>query len=86
MGLVKELKELREDRLLSYVFDQRDLRIRVCPLDYLHSVMEAFRQQSNSRVHGERGYCSVNPGTVHLKAAKMPWTTYAPAVVSDPRS
>ncbi|POM75456.1 Hypothetical protein PHPALM_7441 [Phytophthora palmivora] len=32
----------------------------------------------------ERGYGSVNPGTVHRKAAKKPRTTYAPAV--DPKS
>ncbi|POM73375.1 Hypothetical protein PHPALM_9783, partial [Phytophthora palmivora] len=40
---VQELKELREDRLLSYVLDQRDLRIVFAHLvakRQLHSVME----------------------------------------------
>ncbi|POM62781.1 hypothetical protein PHPALM_28013 [Phytophthora palmivora] len=60
LEMVQELKELREDRLLSYILDQRDLRIGFA-------------------------HCSVNPGTVHRKAAKKPRTTYGPAVV-DPRS
>ncbi|POM77012.1 Hypothetical protein PHPALM_5674, partial [Phytophthora palmivora] len=44
---VQELKELREDRLLSCVFDQRDLRIEFAHLiakRQLHSVMEGLRQ------------------------------------------
>ncbi|POM57535.1 ATP-binding cassette (ABC) Superfamily [Phytophthora palmivora] len=44
---VQELKELREDRLLSYVLDQRDLRIEFAHLiakRQLHSVMEGLRQ------------------------------------------
>ncbi|KAB5587394.1 hypothetical protein CTheo_9170 [Ceratobasidium theobromae] len=84
---VQELKELREDRLLSYVLDQRDLRIEFAHLiakRQLHSVMEGLRQQSKSSAQDERGYGSVNPGTVHRKAAKKPRTTYAPAV--DPKS
>ncbi|POM58255.1 Hypothetical protein PHPALM_37126 [Phytophthora palmivora] len=82
---VQELKELREDRLLSYVLDQRDLRIEFAHLiakRQLHSVMEGLRH-----AHDERGYGSVNPGIVHSKAAKKPRTTYPPPViVSDPRS
>ncbi|POM60919.1 hypothetical protein PHPALM_30158, partial [Phytophthora palmivora] len=84
---VQELKELREDRLLSYVLDHRDLRIEFVHLiakRQLHSVMEGLRQQSKSSAQDERGYGSVNPGTVHRKAAKKPRTTYAPAV--DPKS
>ncbi|POM75075.1 ATP-binding cassette (ABC) Superfamily [Phytophthora palmivora] len=68
---VQELKELREDRLLSYVLDQHDLSIEFAHLiakRQLHSVMEGHRQQSKS-AHDGRGY----------------GTTYAPAVV-DPRS
>ncbi|POM69645.1 ABC Superfamily [Phytophthora palmivora] len=83
---VQELKELREDRLLSYVLDQRDLRIEFAHLianQQLHSVMEGLRQQSMSSAQAKRGYGSVNPGTVHRKAAKKPRTTYAPAV--DPK-
>ncbi|POM79849.1 Hypothetical protein PHPALM_2385, partial [Phytophthora palmivora] len=85
---VQELKELREDRLLSYVLDQRDLRIEFAHLiakRQLHSVMEGLRQQSMSSAQDERGYGSVNPGTLHRKAAKKPRTTYAP-VVADPKS
>ncbi|POM81646.1 Hypothetical protein PHPALM_353 [Phytophthora palmivora] len=84
---VQELKELREDRLLSYVLDHRDLRIvfaHVIAKRQLHSVMEGLRHQSKSGAQDERGYGSVNPGTVHRKAAKKPRTTYAPAV--DPKS
>ncbi|POM80269.1 LOW QUALITY PROTEIN: Hypothetical protein PHPALM_1917 [Phytophthora palmivora] len=86
--MVQELKELQEDRLLSYVLGQRDLRIEFAHLiakRQLHSVMEGLRQQSKSSAQDERGYGSVNPGTVHRKAAKKPRTTYAPAV-ADPRS
>ncbi|POM59524.1 ATP-binding cassette (ABC) Superfamily [Phytophthora palmivora] len=38
-----------------------------------------------SPAQDERGYGSVNTGTVHRKAAKKPRTTYAPAV-ADPKS
>ncbi|POM70621.1 ATP-binding cassette (ABC) Superfamily [Phytophthora palmivora] len=75
---VQEFKELREDRLLSYVLDQRDLRIEFPHLiakRQLHSVMKRLRQQSKLKM---------SAGTVHRKAAKKPRTTYAPAV--DPKS
>ncbi|POM67604.1 ATP-binding cassette (ABC) Superfamily, partial [Phytophthora palmivora] len=49
------------------------------PWRQLHSVMEGLRQQSKSSAQDERGYGSVNPGTVHRKASKKPRTTYAPA-------
>ncbi|POM63374.1 LOW QUALITY PROTEIN: ATP-binding cassette (ABC) Superfamily [Phytophthora palmivora] len=84
---VQELKELREDRLLSYVLDHRNLRIEFAHLiakRQLHSVMEGLRLLSKSSAYDERGYDSVNPGTVHRKSAKKPRTTYAPAV--DPKS
>ncbi|POM78357.1 LOW QUALITY PROTEIN: ATP-binding cassette (ABC) Superfamily [Phytophthora palmivora] len=80
---VQELKELREDRLLSYVLDQRDLLCHLIAKRQLHSVIEGLRQQSKSSAQGECGYGSVNPGTVHRKAAKKPRATYAPAV--DPK-
>ncbi|POM70009.1 ATP-binding cassette (ABC) Superfamily, partial [Phytophthora palmivora] len=44
LEMVQELKELREDRLLFYVLDQRDLRIEFAHLAakrQLHSVMES---------------------------------------------
>ncbi|POM61264.1 hypothetical protein PHPALM_29745 [Phytophthora palmivora] len=47
--------------------------------------MEGLRQQSKSSAQDERGYGSINPGTVHRKAAKKPRTTYVPAV-ADPKS
>ncbi|POM67040.1 ATP-binding cassette (ABC) Superfamily [Phytophthora palmivora] len=78
--VLEELKELREDRLLSYVLDQRDLRIAFAHLitkRQLHSVMEGLRQQSKSSAQDERGYGS------RRKAVKKPRTTYAPV---DPRS
>ncbi|POM68896.1 LOW QUALITY PROTEIN: ATP-binding cassette (ABC) Superfamily [Phytophthora palmivora] len=74
---VQELKELREDRLLSYVLDQRDLRAHLIAKRQPHSVMEGLRQQSKSSAQDEGGYGTVNPGTVHHKAAKKPRTTYA---------
>ncbi|POM78647.1 Hypothetical protein PHPALM_3795 [Phytophthora palmivora] len=67
---VRELKEFREDRLLSYVLDQRDLRIEFTHLiakQQLHSVMEGLRQQSKSSAQDERGYGSVNSGTVPVR-------------------
>ncbi|POM75764.1 Hypothetical protein PHPALM_7089 [Phytophthora palmivora] len=86
--IVQGLKELREGRLMSCVLDQRDLGIEFAHLiakRQLHSVMEGLRQQSKSSAQDERGYGSVNPGTVHRKAAKKPLITYAPTV-ADPRS
>ncbi|POM61328.1 LOW QUALITY PROTEIN: hypothetical protein PHPALM_29672 [Phytophthora palmivora] len=66
----QELKELREDRLLSCVSNQVELRI-----EFTHLIAK--------RAQDERGYGSVNPGTVHRKTAKKPRTTYAPTV-ADP--
>ncbi|POM63795.1 ATP-binding cassette (ABC) Superfamily [Phytophthora palmivora] len=77
---VQELKELRVDRLLSYVLDQRDLHI-----EFAHLIAKRQLHSSKSGAQDERGYGSVNPGTVHRKATKKLRTTYAPAVV-DPRS
>ncbi|POM60119.1 hypothetical protein PHPALM_31058 [Phytophthora palmivora] len=85
---VQDSKELREDRLLSHVLDQRDLRIEFAHLiakRQLRSVIEGLRQQAKFSTLDDRGYRSANPQTVHRKAAKKPQTTYAPAVV-DPRS
>ncbi|POM73438.1 LOW QUALITY PROTEIN: Hypothetical protein PHPALM_9717 [Phytophthora palmivora] len=82
---VQELKELREDRLLSYVLDQRDLRIEFAHLvakRQLHSVMEGLRQQSKSSAQDDCGYGPPTQGP--YTAAKKPRTTYAPAV--DPKS
>ncbi|POM68662.1 LOW QUALITY PROTEIN: Hypothetical protein PHPALM_15151, partial [Phytophthora palmivora] len=81
----QELKELREDRLLSYVLDQRDLRIGFAHLvakRQLHSVMEGLRQQSKSSAQDDCGYGPPTQGP--YTAAKKPRTTYAPAV--DPKS
>ncbi|POM66628.1 Hypothetical protein PHPALM_17487, partial [Phytophthora palmivora] len=47
--------------------------------------MEGLRQQSKSGAQDERGYGSINPGTVHRKAVRKPRTSYAPAV-ADPIS
>ncbi|POM79927.1 LOW QUALITY PROTEIN: ATP-binding cassette (ABC) Superfamily [Phytophthora palmivora] len=71
---VQELKELQEDRLLSYVLDQRDLRIEFAHLiakRQLHSVMELNALMLM--------YGGEEEGTF-----SMPRTTYAPAV--DPKS
>ncbi|POM76560.1 Hypothetical protein PHPALM_6187 [Phytophthora palmivora] len=76
---VQELKELREDRLLSYVLHQRDLRI-----EFVHLIAKRQLHSSKSGAQDERRYGSVNPGTIHRKAAKKPRTTCAPAV--DPKS
>ncbi|POM78420.1 Hypothetical protein PHPALM_4051 [Phytophthora palmivora] len=70
---VQEFQDLREDRLLSNILGQRDLRIEFAHLTtegQLHSVMEGLRQQSKSNAHDERGCGSVKPGTVHRKAVK----------------
>ncbi|POM65000.1 LOW QUALITY PROTEIN: Hypothetical protein PHPALM_19385, partial [Phytophthora palmivora] len=79
LAMLQKLSELRHDRLLSYLLDQRDLRI-----EFAHLIAKRQLHSSKSSAHDEGGYGSVNPGTVHRKAAKKPRTTYAPAVV-DPR-
>ncbi|POM62542.1 hypothetical protein PHPALM_28297 [Phytophthora palmivora] len=56
---VQELKELRGDRLLSYVCDLRIEFAHLIAKRQLHSVMEGLRQQSKFSAHDERGY--VNP-------------------------
>ncbi|POM67294.1 LOW QUALITY PROTEIN: ATP-binding cassette (ABC) Superfamily [Phytophthora palmivora] len=84
---VQELKELRKDRLLSYVLDQRDLRIEFAhsiTKRQLHSVMEGLRLLSPA-LKTSAGTVPSTQGTVHRKA-KKPRTTYAPAVAADPRS
>ncbi|POM58225.1 ATP-binding cassette (ABC) Superfamily [Phytophthora palmivora] len=61
---LQELKELREDRLLSYGLDQRDHRIEFAHLiakRQLHSVMEGLSQQSKPSAHDERA-SSRQPG------------------------
>ncbi|POM61649.1 hypothetical protein PHPALM_29307 [Phytophthora palmivora] len=63
---LQELKELREDRLLSYGLDQRDHRIEFAHLiakRQLHSVMEGLSQQSKPSAHDERISTGVEQAT-----------------------
>lgn len=83
----QELNELREDRMLSHVLDQRDLRIEFAHLigkRQLHSSMERLKQAARSGAHDERGYGKYS-SAMPRKSAKKPRTTYEAAVASGPR-
>ncbi|POM77573.1 Hypothetical protein PHPALM_5025 [Phytophthora palmivora] len=79
MGLLKEFHSSGvKSHLVFYVLDQHDLCIKFAHLiakRQLHSVMEGLRQLSKSSADDERGYGSINSGTIYRNAAKKPRTT-----------
>ncbi|POM69482.1 Hypothetical protein PHPALM_14230 [Phytophthora palmivora] len=86
---LQELKELRDSENIVCCLGPAQSSLCVWYLiakQQLHSVIEGLRQQSKASAHDESVYDYVNPETLHLKAAKKPRTTYAPAVISDHRS
>ncbi|ETM98794.1 hypothetical protein PPTG_19231 [Phytophthora nicotianae INRA-310] len=69
-----ELQELREDRLLSKILDQRDLRIRFVHLVNKRQLPRDIQKRAASSAHDERGY-GVSSTSVP-RSVKKPRTTY----------
>uniref|UniRef100_H3H855 ATP-binding cassette (ABC) Superfamily n=1 Tax=Phytophthora ramorum TaxID=164328 RepID=H3H855_PHYRM len=85
----QELDELKEDRLLHRILDQRDLRIRFAHLvskRKLYSEMEGLKRRAQSSARNERGYGVHASATVPRPSAKKPRTTYEAVAASVPRS
>uniref|UniRef100_H3H6U4 Uncharacterized protein n=1 Tax=Phytophthora ramorum TaxID=164328 RepID=H3H6U4_PHYRM len=85
----QELDELKEDRLLHRILDQRDLRIRFAHLvskRKLYSEMEGLKRRAQSGARNERGYGFHASATVPRPSAKKPRITYEVVAASDPRS
>ncbi|ETK70916.1 hypothetical protein L915_21755 [Phytophthora nicotianae] len=79
-----ELQELREDRLLSIILDQRDLRIRFVHVSSKRQLPRGIQKRAVSSAHDERGY-GVSSTSVP-RSGKKPRTTYEAATASVPRS
>ncbi|ETL45593.1 hypothetical protein L916_04347, partial [Phytophthora nicotianae] len=79
-----ELQELREDRLLSKILNQRDLRIRFVHLVSKRQLPRDIQKRAASSDHDERGY-GVSSMSVP-RSGKKPRTTYEAAAASVPRS
>ncbi|KAF0685741.1 hypothetical protein As57867_022342, partial [Aphanomyces stellatus] len=79
-----ELQELREDRLLSKILDQRDLRIRFVHLVSKRQLPRDIQKRAASSAHDERGYGVSS--TAVPRSGKKPRTTYEAAAASVPRS
>ncbi|KAG6616291.1 ATP-binding cassette (ABC) Superfamily [Phytophthora cinnamomi] len=63
----QEYKELREDRLLSSILDQRDLRVEFAHLvskRNLYPMMEKLKQQTQAKAREERGRGATSSATV----------------------
>ncbi|ETK92385.1 hypothetical protein L915_04239 [Phytophthora nicotianae] len=79
-----ELQELREDRLLSKILDQRDLRIRFVHLVSKRQLPRDIQKRAASSAHDERGYGESSKSVP--RSGKKPRTTYEAAAASVPRS
>ncbi|ETL34209.1 hypothetical protein L916_13527, partial [Phytophthora nicotianae] len=79
-----ELPELREDRLLSKILDQRDLCIRFVHLGSKRQLPRHIQKRVASSAHDERGF-GVSSTSVP-RSGKKPRTTYEAASTSVPRS
>ncbi|KAG3010588.1 hypothetical protein PC120_g14977 [Phytophthora cactorum] len=81
----EELRELQQDRLLSYILDQRDLWIK-----FVHSVGKRllpkdFQKHAASSAQGERGYGLYASAPIP-RSGKKARTTHEAAATSVPRS
>ncbi|KAG3174284.1 hypothetical protein PC128_g18086 [Phytophthora cactorum] len=81
----EELRELQQDRLLSYILDQRDLWIK-----FVHSVGKRllpkdFQKRAASNAQGERGYGLYASAPIP-RSGKKARTTHEAAATSVPRS
>ncbi|KAG2762169.1 hypothetical protein PC116_g16524 [Phytophthora cactorum] len=80
-----ELRELRQDRLLSYILDQRDLRIEFVHLVSKRLLPKTFQKRAASSAQGERGY-ELYASAPIPRSGKKDRTTHEAAAASVPRS
>ncbi|KAG2980982.1 hypothetical protein PC121_g17368 [Phytophthora cactorum] len=80
-----ELRELRQDRLLSYILDQRDLRIEFVHLVSKRLLPKTFQKRAASSAQGERGY-ELYASAPIPRSGKKVRTTHEAAAAAVPRS
>ncbi|KAG2759711.1 hypothetical protein Pcac1_g28268 [Phytophthora cactorum] len=80
-----ELRELQQDRLLSYIQDQRDLQIEFAHLVSKRLLPKDFQKRAASSAQGERGY-ELYASAPIPRSGKKTRTTHEAAAASVPRS
>ncbi|KAG3083060.1 hypothetical protein PI125_g19833 [Phytophthora idaei] len=81
----EKLRELQQDLLLSYILDQRDLRIEFVHLVSKRLLPKDFQKRAASSAQGERGY-ELYASAPIPRSGKKARTTYEAAAASVPRS
>ncbi|KAG3070594.1 hypothetical protein PI124_g21183 [Phytophthora idaei] len=81
----EKLRELQQDLLLSYILDQRDLRIEFIHLVSKSLLAKDFQKRTASSAQGERGYELYASAPIPCSGKKARTTHEAPAA-SVPRS
>ncbi|KAG3049915.1 hypothetical protein PI125_g26509 [Phytophthora idaei] len=81
----EELRELQQDRLLSYILDQRDLRIEFVHLVSKRLLPKDFQKRAASSAQGECGY-ELYASVPIPRSGKKARTTHEAAAASVPRS
>ncbi|KAG3190176.1 hypothetical protein PC128_g11436 [Phytophthora cactorum] len=81
----EELRELQQDRLLSYTLDQRELRIEFVYLVSKRLLPKDFQKRAASSAQGERGY-ELYASAPIPRSGKKTRTTHEAAAASVPRS
>ncbi|KAG3235042.1 hypothetical protein PI124_g19917 [Phytophthora idaei] len=81
----EKLRELQQDLLLSYILDQRDLRIEFVHLVSKSLLAKDFQKRTVSSAQGERGY-ELYASAPIPRSGKKARTTHEAAAASVPRS
>ncbi|KAG2806282.1 hypothetical protein PC112_g17915 [Phytophthora cactorum] len=81
----EELRELQQDRLLSYIVEQRDLWIEFVHLVSKRLLPKDLQKRAASSAQGERGY-ELYASTPIPRSGKKARTTHEAAAASVPRS
>ncbi|KAG2837502.1 hypothetical protein PC113_g19823 [Phytophthora cactorum] len=81
----EKLRELQQDFLLSYILDQRDLRIEFVHLVSKRLLPKNFQKRAASSAQGERGY-ELYASAPIPRSGKKARTTHEAAAASVPRS
>ncbi|KAG2992057.1 hypothetical protein PC120_g22567 [Phytophthora cactorum] len=81
----EKLRELQQDLLLSYILDQRDLRIEFVHLVSKRLLPKDFQKRAASSAQGERGY-ELYASAPIPRSGKKARTTHEAAAASVPRS
>ncbi|KAG3242092.1 hypothetical protein PI124_g13073 [Phytophthora idaei] len=80
----EKLRELQQDFLLSYILDQRDLRIEFVHLVSKRLLPKDFQKRAASSAQGERGY-ELYASAPTPRSGKKARTTHEAAAASVPR-